>query len=95
MIAGRSLNAREAGCFEKLDGSKRKWEHYTMNKRSTAATVKTVFARSRYVVLKSMMDGSIVAHGNDLSTVLRKANKAGVPEPFVLFPHDPAKRYIY
>ena len=51
--------------------------------------------KSRYVVMKSLTDMTVVSHGNDLSAVLSKADKAGVIEPFVVFPHDPAKRYIY
>jgi len=57
--------------------------------------MRAVFAKSRYVVLRSTRDSSLVAHGNDLGLVLKKADRAGVQEPFVVFPHDPAKRYIY
>ena len=66
-----------------------------MKKQSTAHMVKAAFAKSRYVVMKSITDRSIVAYGNNLVSVLKKANRAGVQEPFVLFPHDPSKRYVY
>jgi len=52
-------------------------------------------AMSRFVVMKSVDDMSVVAHGNDLRKVLKRANRAGVSLPVVLFPHDPKKRYIY
>ncbi|MBI2440083.1 MAG: hypothetical protein HYV35_01805 [Lentisphaerae bacterium] len=52
-------------------------------------------AMSRFVVMKSVEDMSVVARGNDLGKVLKRANRAGVALPVVLFPHDPQKRYIY
>ena len=50
---------------------------------------------SRFVVMKSIDDMSVVARGNDFDKVLKKANRAGVTLPVVIFPHDPKKRYIY
>jgi len=45
--------------------------------------------------MKSTRDTAVVAHGNDLGKVLAGAEKAGASEPFVVFPHDPSKKYVY
>ena len=50
---------------------------------------------SRYVVMRSVKDMTVVAHGDDLDAVMSEAEKAGVREPVIAFPHDPAKHYIY
>lgn len=64
-------------------------------KRHGAEIINIGNAMSRFVVMKSVDDMSVVAYGNDLRKVLKRANRAGVSLPVVLFPHDPKKRYIY
>lgn len=64
-------------------------------KKHRAELINIGKATSRFVVMKSIDDMSVVARGNDLRKVLKRADRAGVSLPVVLFPHDPKKRYIY
>jgi len=66
-----------------------------MKKLTGARIIKLDCPYARYVSLRSVEDTSVVAHGNNLAVVLEKTKKAGVLEPFIVFPHDPSKKYIY
>jgi len=66
-----------------------------MKKLTGARIIELDCPYARYVSLRSAKDMSVVAHGNNLATVLDKTEKAGVREPFIVFPHDPSKKYIY
>ena len=66
-----------------------------MKRRSGARVITVQCPYARYVAMKSTRDTAVVAHGNDLGKVLAGAEKAGASEPFVVFPHDPSKKYVY
>lgn len=64
-------------------------------KKSGAKIINVGDVMSRYVVMRSVKDMTVVAHGDDLDAVMSEADKAGVREPVIVFPHDPDKHYIY
>lgn len=64
-------------------------------KKSGARIIKLNAPLSPYVVMRSFEDMTVVAHGDDLGDVLAEADKAGIKEPVLAFPHDPDKKYIY
>ena len=64
-------------------------------KKSGAEIIDLGVPLSRYVVMRSVKDMTVVAHGDDLDAVMSEAKKTGIREPFIVFPHDPAKHYIY
>jgi hypothetical protein len=47
------------------------------------------------VVAVNMKNNAVVAHGNNMATVVKKAKKAGVANPAVMFVPKPGQRYIY
>ena len=53
-----------------------------MNTRNNLRAMKALFAKSRYVVMKSTADRSVVAHGNELDSVLDKADKGREMKPY-------------
>ena len=57
--------------------------------------IKVPSTRTRVMVWRSRTDRTVVAHGRSLGAVLKRARKAGVKEPFVIFVPERGKRYIY
>ena len=47
------------------------------------------------VATRSVGDPTVVAHGQNIRTVLRNATKAGVKEPVLLFVPRPNVRYVF
>ena len=47
------------------------------------------------VVAVNMKNNLVVAHGKDMATVVKKARKAGLANPAVMFVPKPGQRYIY
>lgn len=47
------------------------------------------------VAMRSVRNRSVIAHGHNLKTVIRKAAKAGATEPALMFIPRLGGRYVY
>ena len=64
-------------------------------KKCESIIIKVPDDHSRYLAMRSTLDDSVVACGDDIETVLSRAREAGAQEPMLMFAPKEGQQYIF